>query len=422
MPNFIQGAQGKVVGGTSASAPFGSNNTASNLLVLAIAYYDNTVLNHSIVGMTVTDTHGNSWVEAGHTIYPSGGIQVSIWYVLSCGAGANTINVTSAHSGVMFLAAHEAAPDAGQAFVFDAISFGNGVSTGNASVTAKSSGPVQYNNEYQFSAVGIDNITNQPIAFYPGSSSPFVPRQYIANNTPQNAFSPPMYGQLSTYDSVANILGLQIQFQAAPSASVFTEVALVAGFVSKAPTCDVPVASPGSGVYTSTQSVTLTQAQSKSMYYTIDGTTPTTGSTAYSGAISIATSTTLKVLAHDSGLVLADSIGTFFYTITTPPPPNRNIAITWQRRTRFGGAWLDGTGTVPLNEEAESYDLIIYDPTGTTIIRQVLGLTSPSFNYTTDMQLADFAGFPDFIYTVVYQNSAAVGRGIAAINPTLGLD
>lgn len=36
-----------------------------------------------------------------------------------------------------------------------------------------------------------------------------------------------------------------------------------------------------------------------------------------------------------------------------------DIDMTWVRRTRVGGAWLDGIGTVPLSEETESYDVDI---------------------------------------------------------------
>lgn len=40
-------------------------------------------------------------------------------------------------------------------------------------------------------------------------------------------------------------------------------------------------------------------------------------------------------------------------------PATGDIAITWTRRTRVGGAWLDGIGDVPLAEDSESYDLDI---------------------------------------------------------------
>jgi hypothetical protein len=43
-----------------------------------------------------------------------------------------------------------------------------------------------------------------------------------------------------------------------------------------------------------------------------------------------------------------------------------NISITWTRRTRTGG-WLEGTGTVPLAEDAKAYEVeIVAAPGGTT--------------------------------------------------------
>ena len=106
----------------------------------------------------------------------------------------------------------------------------------------------------------------------------------------------------------------------------------------------------------------------------------------------------------------------FFATIDG----SNNINATWVRRTRYGGEWQDGTGTVPLNETTESYDLLIYDSTGTTLKRTVAGLTSPSYSYTAAQQTTDFGSTQTSVYAVVYQNSSVVGRGFPAINPTLG--
>lgn len=41
------------------------------------------------------------------------------------------------------------------------------------------------------------------------------------------------------------------------------------------------------------------------------------------------------------------------------PDGSFNMNISWVRRTRIGGSWNDGTGTVPVSEEVESYDLDI---------------------------------------------------------------
>ena len=63
-----------------------------------------------------------------------------------------------------------------------------------------------------------------------------------------------------------------------------------------------PTASPVAGTYTSAQSVTLTSATSgASIYYTTNGSTPTTSSTLYSSAINVSSSITLKAIAVKSG-------------------------------------------------------------------------------------------------------------------------
>ena len=77
-----------------------------------------------------------------------------------------------------------------------------------------------------------------------------------------------------------------------------------------------PTASPVPGVYTTARSVTLTTATSgATIYYTVDGSVPTTSSSVYSGQIFIGVSQTIKAISVKSGF--ANSIlGSFSYTIT----------------------------------------------------------------------------------------------------------
>lgn len=73
-----------------------------------------------------------------------------------------------------------------------------------------------------------------------------------------------------------------------------------------APTAQVatPTFSPVAGSYTGTQSVVVSCATpGVSMYYTVNGSAPTTSSTLYSGPISVAASETVKVLAVKSGFI-----------------------------------------------------------------------------------------------------------------------
>jgi hypothetical protein len=63
-----------------------------------------------------------------------------------------------------------------------------------------------------------------------------------------------------------------------------------------------PVFSPKGGTYTSAQSVTVTDSTPGAViYYTTDGSTPTTSSKQYSGAIDVSSSQTLKAIAVASG-------------------------------------------------------------------------------------------------------------------------
>jgi hypothetical protein len=81
-----------------------------------------------------------------------------------------------------------------------------------------------------------------------------------------------------------------------------------------------PVISPAAGNYPSAQMVTLSDsAANASIYYTLDGTTPSSSSTLYTGAITVSTTTTVTAIAYMTGdLPSATAAGTF--TIFTPIP------------------------------------------------------------------------------------------------------
>jgi glucosylceramidase len=86
-----------------------------------------------------------------------------------------------------------------------------------------------------------------------------------------------------------------------------------------------PVFSPAAGTFTSTQSVTISDSTAgATIYYTVDGTTPTTSSTKYTTPVSIATSATLKAMGAATGDTNS-SIASAAYTIGTPGP---TVAVT----------------------------------------------------------------------------------------------
>ncbi|KIL41848.1 hypothetical protein SD70_04325 [Gordoniibacillus kamchatkensis] len=76
-------------------------------------------------------------------------------------------------------------------------------------------------------------------------------------------------------------------------------------------------ASPSAGAVASGTQVTLsTTTVGAAVYYTTDGSTPTTGSTLYSGPITITANTTIKAFAVKSGMTNSN-VGSFVFTATS---------------------------------------------------------------------------------------------------------
>ncbi len=95
-----------------------------------------------------------------------------------------------------------------------------------------------------------------------------------------------------------------------------------------------PTFTPAPGTYAAQQQVTLADSTSgASIFYTTNGTTPTTSSTPYTGAITVSATTTIKAIASASGF-LTSAIATSTYAIETPaatPTFARRRALTLRR-------------------------------------------------------------------------------------------
>ena len=80
-----------------------------------------------------------------------------------------------------------------------------------------------------------------------------------------------------------------------------------------------PTFSPAAGTYTSAQSVTISDATSNAtIYYTTNGTTPTTSSTKYTGPITVSSTETLKAIAVATGNTNS-AVASAAYTINPLP-------------------------------------------------------------------------------------------------------
>ncbi len=88
-----------------------------------------------------------------------------------------------------------------------------------------------------------------------------------------------------------------------------------------------------------------------------------------------------------------------------------DLAISWVRRTRYGGWWRDLTD-VPLNEETERYEVDVMN--GANVLR-TLPASAPAATYTAAQQVADFGSAQASVTVRVVQLSTAIGRGTPAV-------
>lgn len=114
-----------------------------------------------------------------------------------------------------------------------------------------------------------------------------------------------------TYGQTTSNVNLETMQFLMPAADVtvnatFTEIAHVAN----------PTFSPAAGSYISVQQVTLAcTTEGATIYYTLDGTDPTTESTVYAQAFTVSTTTTVKALAVKEGLNNSDVVSAEYVII-----------------------------------------------------------------------------------------------------------
>ena len=111
------------------------------------------------------------------------------------------------------------------------------------------------------------------------------------------------------------------------------------------PQVATPSFSPAGGTYSAAQSVTISDTTPGALiYYTTNGSTPTTSSTLYSGPIPVSSTTTIMAMATASGL-LNSAVATATYTIqpSTGNSPSYGGGFTSAGLTLNGSAVINGT-------------------------------------------------------------------------------
>ena len=177
-------------------------------------------------------------------------------------------------------------------------------------------------------------------------------------------------------------------------------------------------ASPAGGIYNSAQSVSLTCTDMSGfgcdkIYYTTDGTTPTTSSPVYSSSINISVTTTLKFFAKDL-MGNSESVKTQTYTIIDTTPPTTTASPT--------GGTYDSAQSVTLtctDGSGFGCDKTYYTTDGTTPTTSSSVYSSPiNISVTTTLKFfsTDLASNSETVKTQVYTIDTTPPTGTITIN------
>jgi hypothetical protein len=178
----------------------------------------------------------------------------------------------------------------------------------------------------------------------------------------------------------------------------------------------VPTFSPAAGVYFSSVAVTINSPSSDAtIYYTTDDTTPTSSSAAYSGPITISTTSKVEAIAIESGGGNSE-VASATYTIlnpayiTSPTPgtklPGASVPFTWAPGTAthfelwvgttgVGSSNLYNSGNVTATTETVS-DL---PSNGQTVNARLYYLINGKWNYTDYTYMATGTPIPAALIT-----------------------
>jgi hypothetical protein len=175
-----------------------------------------------------------------------------------------------------------------------------------------------------------------------------------------------------------------------------------------------PTFLPVAGSYSSAQPVTIstTSPSPTTIYYTTDGSTPTTNSTVYSGPINVSNSETLKALATKSGY-FNSNVGTAAYT----------IGSTGGGGISFGGGFSAGSMVLNGNAAITGTNLSLTTTNGTFQASSAWFPTAVNIqNFATDFSFQTSAGSPTADgLTFTLQNQGTTALGGAGGNLAYGL-
>jgi hypothetical protein len=314
----VQIVRGFSISSGAANLTYPDNNGQGNLLLGLVAWGANAP------NTAVADSQHNNWQNSGVSLVIGGTFTLEIWYAENCVAGYNTVSFTeSPDAGYKFVATAEFASGSSRPLVLDKTTGNTGSGTSLSSGTVTLSDAVELLIGNLFSKVS--NISPSGTYILGDAPSGFTGWEYqvSANTGPWAATgtsgsSDPWGAALATFNIEPQVV--------------------------------TPVISPTAGAYDGSVNVTIScSTPGSSIYYTTDGSTPTSGSTPYT-PFTVDSSLTVKAIAIDSGYVNS-AVASSAYTLTYTISGSAGVAgatVTYAGTTS-GSVVADGSGNYSIS-------------------------------------------------------------------------
>ena len=150
------------------------------------------------------------------------------------------------------------------------------------------------------------------------------------------------------------------------------------------PIISTPTFSPAAGTYATPQTVTISDALAgTTIYYTTNGTAPTTSSSVYSGPITVSASETLSAIAIESGYTVSPE-GAAAYTINPPYISIVNGGFQASSLYLNGGPTITSTGVLQLTDGGSGESHSVWFTTEVPVQNFVTDFTFQQTNATAD--------------------------------------
>jgi len=275
--------------------------------------------------------------QAGNTNYAAA---TAVTQSVVVTQAAQTINFTApttpVNYGVSSITLVATGGASGNAVVFSVVSGPGTISgsvltvtgVGTIQIAANQAGNANYAAATAVTQSIVVNAISQSITF----TAPTTPVTYgvspitlvATGGASGNAVTFTVTGPGTISGSVLTVTGvgtIQITANQAGNANYAAATAVTQSIVVNAiGTAATPSFTPGTGTYTAAQNVSISDTTAGAViYYTTNGSTPTTSSSVYSGTITVAASETLKAIAVATGYTTS-GVASASYTFVNPAP------------------------------------------------------------------------------------------------------